>query len=428
MSPPQPALLPCGLGAHPLRVGLPRMQNYGPYLDWIGTQLPAMRAELIALASINSGSFNADGVNRVAARLEALFGSLQASVERIEVAPCVSTADDGTRRERPLGRALRLRRRPDAPLRIFLCGHLDTVYAPTDAFQSVRSVGADTLNGPGVADLKGGHLVMWLALSALERSPWRDRIGWELLFNPDEEIGSRSSDPLLHEGAQRNHLGLVFEPALPDGSLTGERKGSGNFDVVVHGRAAHAGRDFAAGRNAIRACSDLVSALDALNGAREGVTINPGYIRGGGALNTVPELCVFKFNVRTTRREDEIWMLGELERLLAQLNARDGIRAELHGGFTRPPKPFDEANRRLSGMFADCGRQLGLDLQFKPTGGCCDGNNLAAYGLPNVDNLGVVGANIHSAQETMRISSLAERGALSALLLLRLASGELQWC
>jgi len=401
--------------------------SYQPHLDWIRAQVPAMRDELLRLSNINSGSYNAPGVNAVAGRLENLFAPLGAAAERIELPTHRTTRDNGEWQEQPVGRALRLRMRPEAPLRVFLAGHMDTVFDEGHPFQAARQVDDDTLRGPGIADLKGGLLVMWLALSALERSPWKDRIGWEVLFNPDEEIGSEGSAPLLLEGARRNHLGLVFEPAYPDGHLSGARKGNGNFDVIVRGRAAHAGRDPHLGRNAIRAVADVVTALDALNGRRDGVTLNVGYVHGGGATNIVPELCIVKFNVRTLHTDDQAWLHGEYDRILAEVHKREGIRLELRGHFTRPPKVLTPAIERLAGMVADCGRTLGLDLQFRPTGGCCDGNNLAAAGLPNVDNLGVVGGEIHSDREYMRIGSLAERGALSALLLMRLASGELIW-
>lgn len=401
-------------------------REYQAPLEWIDTQTPRLRDELLALSNLNSGSFNAAGVNAVGERLKGLFAPLSAQAEVLPVAPYRSTADDGSLKERPLGNAVRLRQRPEAPLQVFLCGHLDTVFASDHPFQKAVQRDDDTLHGPGVADLKGGFLVMLLALQALERSPWKDRIGWEVLMNPDEEIGSRSSAPLLAEAAKRNHFGLVYEPAFPDGNLASARKGSGNFDVIVKGRAAHAGRDHHLGRNAIRAAADFISALDALNGQRGELTINPGYVRGGGALNIVPDTCVFKFNVRTSEPADECWMQEQLDLLLTRAR-REGIHFELRGGFTRPPKLFDTKTQRLAGMIADCGRSLGLDLQFKPTGGCCDGNNLAAHGLPNIDNLGVCGGEIHSDREFMRISSLPERAKVSALLLLRLASGETTW-
>jgi len=197
--------------------------------------------------------------------------------------------------------------------------------------------------------------------------------------------------------------------------------------VVVRGRAAHAGRDFDKGRNAIAACAEFISGLNALNGQREGVTINPGYVKGGGALNVVPDMAVFKFNVRTAQPGDECWMHDELDLLMTRINAHEGLHCELSGGFTRPPKVVNAEIQRLMDYVGDCGQQLGLGLHFKPTGGCCDGNNLAAHGLANLDNMGVVGDQIHSDQEWMRVSSIAERGKLSALLLLRLSSGELQW-
>jgi glutamate carboxypeptidase len=395
-------------------------------LAWIDAQVAPLSEELLRLSNQNSGSFNAAGVNACAQRMEDLFAPLGAVAEHLEVAPYRYTDDRGEWRERPLGRALRLRKRIDAPLRVFLCGHLDTVFGADHPFQSARAEDG-RLFGPGVADLKGGLLVLWLALSALERSPHRERVGWEVLFNPDEEIGSQGSGPLLAEAAVRNHFGLVYEPAYPDGGLASERKGSGNFDVVVRGRAAHAGRNPEAGRNAIAAGAAVAAGLEALNGKRGGLTLNLGYVHGGGSLNIVPERCVLKFNVRTTSTEDEAWLLDEVQKLLNAANRREGYALELRGGFTRPPKPVSTGTARLQSLLGECGRDLGFDLQFRPTGGCCDGNNLAARGLANVDNLGVVGGEIHSDREWMSTASLAERGKLSALLLLRLAAGELSW-
>jgi glutamate carboxypeptidase len=398
-----------------------------PQLDWIRAQVPAQRDELLRLSNINSGSYNAAGVNRIAERLEQLFAPLAPRAERIDLPPHRVTNDRGEAVEYPIGRALRLRQRPDAPLQIFLAGHMDTVFGADHPFQSARALDDERLNGPGVADLKGGMLVMLLALSALERSAGKDRIGWEVLFNPDEEIGSEGSAPLFQEAARRNALGLVFEPSFPDGNLAGARKGNGNFDVVVRGRAAHAGREPHLGRNAIRAAAECVTALDALNGRRDGVTLNVGYVHGGGATNIVPDLCVVKLNVRTGVPDDEPWLRAEMDRIVLAAQQREGIRLELRGSFTRAPKVLTPAIERLAGMIADCGRALGLQLEFKPTGGCCDGNNLAAAGLPNIDNLGVVGGEIHSDREFMRVSSLGERAQLTGLLLMRLASGELEW-
>lgn len=401
--------------------------NYRPHLDWIQAQVPAQRDELLRLSNINSGSYHAAGVNRVADRVEQLFAPLGARIERLDLPPHRVTNDRGDAVEYPIGRALRLRQRPEAKLQVFLAGHLDTVFGEKHPFQAARAVDDDTLNGPGVADLKGGLLVMQLALAALERSPWKERIGWEAVFNPDEEIGSEGSAPLFRQGAARNAFGLVFEPSFPDGNLASARKGSGNFDVIVRGRAAHAGRDPHLGRNAVRAAADVVAALDALNGQRHDLTVNVGYVHGGGPTNIVPDLCIVKFNVRTAIADDEAWLHAQLGRIVAAAQQKEGIRLEVRGSFTRGPKVMTPGIEKLAGLIGDCGRQLGLALEFRPTGGCCDGNNLAAAGLPNIDNLGVVGGEIHSDREFMRVSSLGQRAQLTALLLLRLASGEVTW-
>lgn len=306
---------------------------------WIDDRASDALAELQVLSAINSGSFNPDGIAAVGRRIEALLAPLAGPMETLALDPFASTDDRGQRMTRPIGAARRLRMRPEAPLQVLLCGHLDTVFAPTHPFQQPHWLDADTLNGPGVADLKGGLLVALLALGALERHSKRDRIGWELLLVPDEEIGSQGSAGLLAEAASRHHLGLIYEPAYPDGGLAGARKGSGNFDLVIEGRAAHAGRNPEAGRNAIALAAELALALHRLNGQRDGVTLNLGYTHGGGALNIVPDRAVLKFNVRTSEADDACLLDEQLDRLLTRANDRDGFRVVLHGGYTRPPKP-----------------------------------------------------------------------------------------
>ncbi len=220
--------------------------------DAIATQQEALCAQTIALANTNSGSFNASGVNAVRAQLAGLFADLEGTTEVLPVAPWESLGDDGNMQQRQLGDALRFRKRPEAPLQVFLCGHMDTVFAAEHPFQKVRQRDADHLNGPGVADLKGGLVVMHAALMALERSPLAPLLGWEVLLNPDEEIGSQSSMPLILEAAQRCDVGLIYEPTFPDGNFAGMRKGSGNFAFKAGGRAAHAGREHHLGRRCHR--------------------------------------------------------------------------------------------------------------------------------------------------------------------------------
>jgi glutamate carboxypeptidase len=401
--------------------------QYEPYLDWIDEQHERMCLSLIELADTNSGTFNIPGLDEVLQQLSALLKPLGGEQEIISLEPFRQVGPQGEIQQIPLGKVLRVRKRPEAPLQVLLGCHMDTVFPADSPFQKTVHTDENTLNGPGVADAKGGLVVLIVVLEALERSPWAGSIGWEILINPDEEVGSPGSSPLLEQGARRNHLGLIYEPTPPDGSLAAERKGTGNFTAVVRGRAAHAGRDPHLGRNAIRALADFIQAIDNLNGQRNGVTVNAGLVQGGGPVNIVPDLAVVKFNVRTALPDDEIWMQEQLDKEAMAINMRDGLTLELHGQFVRKPKVLSEANHRLMEMIGQCGTELGMKLEWHNTGGCCDGNNLASAGLPNVDNLGVRGGSIHTDSEFVHLDSLTERAKLSALFLMKLASGQVKW-
>jgi glutamate carboxypeptidase len=375
--------------------------------------------------AINTGSLNLEGLGAMRASLAHAFAALGADIEEIASAPQEVVTAAGEVKSRALGSCLRIVKRPQAPVRVLLAGHMDTVFAPDHPFQSGRMIDADTLNAPGAADMKGGILVMLHALMAVEQSRFADRIGYEVILNADEEIGSPGSAAILQEAARRAQFAMVYEPAMADGTLAGARKGSGNFSAVFSGRAAHAGRDHAAGRNAIAEAARFAVALDALTGARAGLTVNVAKIDGGGPNNVVPDNAVVRFNARADRAEDADWFLSETKRLVAVSNAREGYRAHLHGGFARPPKPMTRELEAFFRALKDCGVELGLDIGWKATGGVCDGNNIAAAGVPVIDTLGARGGDIHSADEFVRLDSLEERAKLSALLLLRVAAGDI---
>ncbi len=390
-------------------------------LDWVATQREPMITLTERWASINSGSYNLEGLRAMRAALAEAFAPLGGVAEVLPLAPISQINAKGESVSIAMAEALSIKKRPSALTQILLVGHMDTVYSIDHPFQKTTKLSENILNGPGVADLKGGLAVMLHALMALERSPWAENIGWQVLLNPDEEIGSVASDPLLKAAAAGKQLGLVYEPALADGTLAGARKGSGNFTLVVRGRAAHAGRNPEDGRNAIVALADITQRVFALNGRREGLTLNPAKIEGGGALNVVPDLAILRFNIRTRELADEAWVLGELHKLVDEWCNKDGYQAELHGHFTRKPKPMSPEVQKVFDLVQQCGAELGLTIGIKPSGGCCDGNNLWHHGLPNVDTLGVRGANIHSADEVAYLDSFVERAQLSALILMTLA-------
>lgn len=391
--------------------------------------LDGRRAEMTATlrewCAINSGSANLDGLANMRAALAEAFAGLGGEVETLAARPMEVVAANGEVGERAVGDVLRVVRRPQAPVRVLLAGHMDTVFAPDHPFQSARMLDDDTLNAPGAADMKGGLLVMLYALKAIERSRFAERIGYEVIVNGDEEIGSPGSAAIIDEAARRAHFACAYEPAFVDGGLAGARKGSGNFSAVFSGRTAHAGREHHLGRNAVVAAAEFIARIDALTGKRAGLTVNVARLDGGGPNNVVPDKAVVRFNVRAEEAGDADWAIAELAAAIAEIGGREGYGARLHGGFARPPKPMTPALENFFRALKSVGAELGVDISWKPTGGCCDGNNIAAAGIPVIDTLGVRGANIHSADEFARLDSLEERAKLSALLLLRIAAGDI---
>jgi glutamate carboxypeptidase len=307
-----------------------------------------------------------------------------------------------------------------APIQLLFTGHMDTVFAADHAFQQTRWLEDGLLNGPGVADMKGGIAVMLAALKSVERSPHADRVGYEVVINSDEEVGSLSSAPLLTRAAAGKKAALTYEPAaLPDGTLAGARPGSGNFAIVVHGRSAHAGRNPEEGRNALLAASDLALRLGALK--REGLSVNPSRIEGGSPSNVVPDLAVLRINLRPRTAEVVAEAKAAIDEIIAAIAAEHDVKIDVSGGFGRPPKPLTREAEALFELVKLAGADLGQSIAWQPSGGVCDGNNIAACGVPVVDTMGVRGGNIHSMEEYLIADSLAERAALSALTILRLA-------
>jgi len=390
-----------------------------PILAWIDAQGPRMARLVRQWADINSGSCNLAGLGEMRRALRSAWEPLGGEMQEIALDEQRTIDSAGNVVLAPLGEALWIRKRPQAPHRIFLCIHMDTVYPVESPFQKCELLDANTLRGPGVTDAKGGLAIMLVLVEAIERSPWAQSIGWEVLINPDEEIGSPGSSPLFEEAARRNHFGLLFEPAFGQGDLVSERGGSGSFDIIVHGRSAHAGRDPHAGRNAIHALAEIIVAFSQL--ASDNITVNVGKIEGGGPVNVIPDLAIGRCNIRVKTPEDQQRVTREIESIVVgAANQRDGIRVELHGGFHRPPKPLDASTRKMLDLAMDCGKELGLTIGHCRSGGVSDGNQLAAAGLANLDSLGPRGGRIHSHEEYLLLDSLTERAKLATMLALRL--------
>jgi glutamate carboxypeptidase len=301
---------------------------------------------------------------------------------------------------------------------------MDTVFAADHPFQDVFWREPErVLGGPGVADMKGGLAVMLAALQAVEASPLAGRIGYEVVINSDEEVGSPGSAALIAEAARGKAAAFTYEPsALPDGTLAGARPGSGNFSLFVQGRSAHAGRNPEEGRNALVAAADLALRLAAAR--HPGLKVNPARIDGGGPNNVVPDRAVLRVNLRPATPAEQARAQALLDETVAAVTAVHDVRIHVHGGFGRPPRPIDDKAARLYELVRRCGADLGQEIGWRDTGGVCDGNNIAACGVPVIDTMGARGGAIHSEEEFLIVDSLVERAQLSALSILRLAKGD----
>jgi len=372
-------------------------------------------ARTLSWAAINSGTTNMDGLKTMAGKLAEAFSALPGTVRFAEPAAVEKVDAEGHLRAVPAGQHMVVSVRPQANRRVIITGHMDTVFAADHPFQSCKWLDDDTLNGPGTADMKGGLSVMLAGLSAYEASG--GTLGYDVMINSDEETGSLTSAPLIAELAAGKLAALTYEPALPGGQMARARPGSGNYAAIVRGKSAHAGRNPQDGRNAIVAAANL--ALRLSGEVREGLSINPARMEGGGPNNTVPDLAILHFNLRPRTPELADHARTLIDTLVAAIAEEHDVLVQLHGGVSRPPKPVSETTERLYGLVSEAARDLGQEMTWKDTGGVCDGNNIAACGVPVLDTMGACGGAIHSPDEFLQVSSLAERAKLTALVLHR---------
>jgi glutamate carboxypeptidase len=318
---------------------------------------------------------------------------------------------------------------------IALVGHVDTVFPRTMGFlQFARDDGpdgpetGDIIRGPGVLDMKSGLSVILFAIAALRRAAPDLAASLPFLFvcNTDEEVGSPSSEPLFRELAPRLSEALVFEAGREGDTIVTARKGGGMFELVVHGKAAHAGNDHASGVNAIHALALLVGRIEAITDYARGITVNVGVIEGGTSKNTVPARASCLIDTRFDTMKDAERVIAKLRAIAEQPFApRDwvperlrAVTAKLGGHMTRPPMEATAASQALRLRYEACARALGLGVGEAPRqGGGSDGNLLAAFGVPTIDGLGPYGKFFHQTTEWSSLASLRRRTAALALFL-----------
>ncbi|MBU1312481.1 M20 family metallopeptidase [Pseudorhizobium marinum] len=370
--------------------------------------LAAFLEELRLWVEMETPSGDAAAVNRLADRIEVLARDARFSVER--TAGTLGFGDIlAVRTPRLEGYNARS---------VLILAHIDTVHATGTIREKLplREDG-DRLYGPGIYDMKAGVLMAFEAMKLATKMGHNLPI--DLLIVPDEEVGSKSSRPLIEELARNAAYALVVEPARDGGKIVTARKGVGMFDIIVRGRASHAGVRPLDGRSAIRAAARLVLELEALNDPVRGITVTTGMIHGGTGRNTIPAECRLQLDLRLP---DAAIAAEVIDKIRGMTPVDPDITFEISGDLNRPPFAQSEEGRRLFDHTARIAAELGIMLEGMVTGGGSDGNFTAALGVPTLDGLGADGAGAHTFDEHILVSSLVPRTVLLANLMASLDS------
>ncbi|HEV8682217.1 MAG TPA: M20 family metallopeptidase [Actinomycetota bacterium] len=360
---------------------------------------------LRAMVDVDCGTYTPEGVNRVADMCEERFRSAGWDVERR-----VHEASAGEQR---LGDVVIGRLSGEGGPRVLLIGHTDTVFPEGTASERPFRLRDGKAFGPGVSDMKGGLLAGFFAVEVLQEIGSLPFRSVTYVCNPDEEIGSPFSGPLIRELAGEADVTFVLEAARENGDIVSARKGVSDARIEVAGRAAHAGVEPERGRSAVLEAAHKTLALHALNGRWPGVSVNVGVVEGGIRPNVVPERCFLAVDVRGP--DERSLQAAEAEvRRIAEEAAVDGTSSEVTVTAWHRPMEKTRATERLVGLAADLARALGFELRDAATGGASDANTTAAAGVPTLDGLGPVGGREHSPEEWLDMESVVPRVSLLA--------------
>jgi glutamate carboxypeptidase len=365
------------------------------------------------MVDVDCGSFTPQGVNRIADLCQKRLADAGFVVER---RPHVPKGDEGQLGDLVIGRA-----NGRGGARVLLIGHMDTVFSEGTAAERPFRVEGDRAYGPGVNDMKSGLLGGLAALDALREAGFEAFGRITYVCNPDEEIGSPFSKPVIRQIARESDVALVLEAGRENGNVVSARKGVADVVIDVTGRAAHAGVNPDRGRSAVLEASHKVLALHALNGRWPGVTVNAGVVSGGTRANVVAERCRLHVDVRSPQDQSFDQALAEVVRI-AESSAVEGAIGRATVQEAHRPFERTQASLRLLEVVREIVRELGFEVGDQSTGGASDGNTTAAEGVPTLDGLGPIGGDPHGPDEWLDLGSVVPRVTMLAALIARLAS------
>jgi glutamate carboxypeptidase len=365
-------------------------------------------AELEAMVNVDCGSYSPAGVNAIVDRCERRFRDAGWEVDR---RAHVAGADEPQFGDLVIGTL----RGAGGP-RVLLVGHTDTVFDDGTVAERPFRVEGGRAFGPGVSDMKGGLLAGFFATQALQDVGIDAFAHITYVCNPDEEIGSTFSGPVISALAGEHDVAFVLEGGRENGDFVSARKGVTDYAITVVGRAAHAGVEPHKGRNAIAQAATLVTQIQSLHERWPGVSVNVGTIRGGTRTNVVPAECSFEVDLRSPETATLEAAEAEIERICAS-PAMPDVSVEVRRDSWHRPMEKTPAVARQVERALGFATELGFELHDAATGGASDANTIAAAGTPVIDGLGPVGGDDHAPGEWIDLASIVPRTALVAALI-----------
>lgn len=367
--------------------------------SFINDHADDMLKMLEELVNTDSGSYDKEGVDRIGEILKERYEQLGFHVT--------------TKENEHVGNNVVIHHPTSNKPEILILAHMDTVFQKGTAKERPFTISSGKAFGPGVIDMKASQVMLYFSLKALIEKNIPSYENVEIVLNSDEEIGTKTSRPLIEERAKGKKCVLVLEPARADGSIVSARRGVGAYRLKVKGKAAHAGIEPEKGINAIEELAHKIIKLQALSKPAENLNVNVGLIKGGTSVNTVAPEAEASLDVRISTANQGDKIDQEIKSICKESHV-PGTELELKGGISRPPMEFTADIQMLVEIIQTQANKLGINAPHTATGGGSDASFTAAMNIPTVDGLGPVGGKQHSKGEYLMIDSLAERTILFA--------------
>nr|WP_230126890.1 M20 family metallopeptidase [Bacillus sp. CECT 9360] len=371
-------------------------------------KMPEMNSLLEKIVNIDSGSYHKEGVDKVGAIIRKEFEDIGMYVK--------------VHRETEFGNHLEIKGSEKSEPKIIIIAHMDTVFPVGEAEKRPYKIIGDKAYGPGVSDEKASHVSVLYALKALKEKGSDAYKNVHLIFNGDEEVGSRTSKVIIKEAAEGKDFSLVVESGRPDDGVVTERKGVGRFIFDVKGKSAHAGVEPERGKSAIEELAHKVIMLQNLSDYEQGLSVNVGLIDGGTSSNTVAPEAQAQVDVRVKNMKQAEEITGKITKIALDEKVT-GTETELTGRIGRPPMEKIEGTDKLLNVIKAAGKELGMSIREVSTGGGSDAAYTSTEGVPTVDGMGPLGEFSHSdTDEYVDLKSFPKRTALLAKTIERLSN------